>query len=169
MTISMYGMSVPVFERVLGNMLVWLDKAQAHAEARRFDPNNYLGLRLAPDMLPFASQIRIACDQAKGCTRRLAGVDAPVHPDDEATLDQLRDRIRSTLAFIASVPAEKFEGSEARMVEVPLRNRDPLRFDGESYLRHYALPNVYFHVTMTYALLRHAGVELGKSDFLGGR
>jgi hypothetical protein len=165
----MYGMSVPVFERMLGNMLVWLDKAQAHAEARKFDPNNYLGLRLAPDMLPFVSQVRIACDNAKGCVRRLAEVEAPVHPDDETTLDQLRQRIRSTLEFITSVPAEKFDGSESRPIEIPLRNRDPLKFDGESYLKHFALPNVYFHLTMTYALLRHAGVELGKADYLGGR
>ena len=82
MAISMYNASVPVFARMLGNMLGWLDKAEAHAQARGFSPDNYLGLRLAPDMLPFASQVRIACDNAKGCARRLAGVEAPVHPDD---------------------------------------------------------------------------------------
>jgi hypothetical protein len=169
MAITMYTASVPVFQQMLGNMLQWLDKAAAHAEARKFDANNYLGLRLAADMLPFASQVRIACDNAKGCARRLAGVEAPVHPDDETTLDQLRARIRSTLEFIASVPEEKFSGSESRPIEIPIRNREPLRFDGESYLQHFALPNFFFHATMTYALLRHAGVELGKADFLGGR
>jgi uncharacterized protein len=167
MPITMYEASVPVFRRMLGNLLAWLDKADAHAQARRFNPDNYLGLRLAPDMLPFSSQVRIACDNAKGCTRRLAGVEAPVHPDDETTLEQLRARIRSTLEFIESVPAERFEGSETRAVEIPLRNRDPLRFDGATYLKHYALPNVYFHLTTAYALLRAAGVELGKGDFLG--
>ncbi len=169
MTISMYSASVPVFRQMLGNMLGWLDKAQAHAEARRFSPDNYLGLRLAPDMLPFVSQVRIACDHAKGCTRRLAGVDAPVHADDEATLDQLRARIRSTLEFIDGVPAERFDDSATRPVEIPLRNREPLRFDGATYLQHFALPNFFFHATTAYALLRHAGVELGKTDFVGSR
>jgi len=168
MTISMHSATVPPLQNMLGNMLKWLDKAQAHAEARKFDPNNYLGLRLAPDMLPFATQIRIACDSAKRGAARLGGVEAPVHADDETTLDQLRERIRSTMAFIAGVPAAGFEGSEARAIEVPQRNRDPLKFDGESYLKHFVLPNFYFHATTTYALLRHAGVELGKSEFLRG-
>jgi uncharacterized protein len=169
MTISMYSASVPVFQRILGNMLNWFDKAQAHAEARRFDPNNYAGLRLAPDMLPLASQVRIACDTAKGCARRLAAVEAPVHADDETTLDQLRERIRSTLDYLATVPEPNFEGSEGRTIEIPRRSGEPLRFDGESYLKHFALPNFFFHATTAYALLRHAGVELGKTDFLGAR
>jgi hypothetical protein len=169
MAISMYGASVPVFQRILANMLDWLDKAQAHAEARRFSPDNYVGLRLAPDMLPLASQVRIACDTAKGCARRLAAIEAPVHADDETTLDQLRERIRSTLDYLAAVPEQNFEGSEARTIEIPRRSGEPLRFDGESYLKHFALPNFFFHATTAYALLRHAGVELGKTDFLGAR
>lgn len=167
MAISMYNASVPVFARMLGNMLGWLDKAEAHAQARGFSADNYLGLRLAPDMLPFASQVRIACDNAKGCARRLAGVEAPVHADDETTLEQLRARIRSTLEFIESVPEERFEDCESRPIEIPIRNREPLRFDGESYLKQFALPNTFFHLTTAYALLRHAGVPLGKADFLG--
>jgi hypothetical protein len=169
MAISMYGASVPVFQRILGNMLDWFDKAQAHAEARRFSPDNYVGLRLAPDMLPLASQVRIACDTAKGCARRLAAIEAPVHADDETTLDQLRERIRSTLEYLAAVPEQNFDGSEGRTIEIPRRSGEPLRFDGESYLKHFALPNFYFHATTAYALLRHAGVELGKTDFLGAR
>jgi hypothetical protein len=168
MTISMYSASVPAFKLILANMLKWLDKAEAHAKARKFDPNAYLALRIAPDMLPFASQIRIACDTAKGCVRRLADIEAPVHPDDETTLDQLRERIRSTLAWIETVAAAKIDGSEGRAIEIPRRSGEPLKFDGESYLRHFALPNFYFHSTMTYALLREAGVELGKADFLRG-
>ncbi len=168
MAVSMYTASVPALEGMLGNMLEWLDKAQAHAEARKFPADNYLGLRLAPDMLPFASQVRIACDTAKGCVRRLADVEAPVHADDETTLEQLRERIRSTIAFVESVAAERFEGSDARSIEIPRRTGEPLRFDGENYLRHFALPNFYFHATATYALLRQAGVELGKADFLRG-
>jgi hypothetical protein len=168
MTISMYSASVPVFRQMLGNMLQWLDKAEGHAQARKFDAANYLGLRLAPDMLAFVNQVQIACDGAKRAVARLTGVEAPVHADDEKTIEQLRERIRSTLAFIESVPAEKFAGSETRPVEVPQRNRDPLKFDGETFLKHYALPNFFFHVTTAYALLRHAGVELGKKDYLRG-
>jgi hypothetical protein len=167
MSITMYSASVPVFERMLGNMLGWLDKAAAHAEAKKFDPAVYLGARLAADMLPFPRQVQIASDTAKGCVARLAGVEIPKYEDNEATLDELRERLRKTLDFIRSVPQEKFEGAEQRDVELPRRGREPLRFKGENYLRHFALPNFYFHATTTYALLRHYGVDLGKSDFLG--
>lgn len=165
MSISMHSASVPVFVRVLNAMLGWLDKAQAHAEARKFSPDNYLALRLAPDMLPFTKQIQIASDMAKGCAARLAGQEVPKWEDNEATLDQLRARIRKTIDFLQSVPAAQIDGSEGREIVIPSRNGE-LRFDGETYLKHYATPNFYFHATTTYALLRHAGVELGKRDFL---
>lgn len=167
MTLSMYSASVPVFERMLGNMLHWLDKAQAHAEAKKFDPVVFVHARLAADMLPFPRQIQIATDNAKGCVARLAGVEIPKFEDTEATLDDLRGRIRKTLEFIRSVPPQKFEGAAEREIELPVRGRDPLRFKGEDYLRHFALPNFYFHATTTYALLRHYGVDVGKMDFLG--
>jgi hypothetical protein len=167
MTISMHSASAPIFTRLLGNMLVWLDKAQAHAEARRFDPNNYLGLRLAPDMLPLVKQVQIASDAAKGCMARLAGQELPKWDDTEASLDDLRARIRKTLAYVQTFQPAQIDGSEEREVVVPLRNRDPLRFTGEAYLKHWALPNFFFHATTLYALLRHAGVELGKPDYLG--
>ena len=167
MSLSMHSASVPVFERMLDNMLRWLDKAAAHAEAKKFDPAVYLSARLAADMLPFPRQVQIATDNAKGCVARLAGVDIPKFEDNEATLDDLRERVRKTLAFIRSVPKEKFEGADERAIELPMRGREPLRFKGEDYLRHFALPNFYFHATTTYALLRHYGVDLGKSDFLG--
>ncbi len=165
MSISMHSASVPVFVRVLNAMLGWLDKAQAHAEARKFSPDNYLTLRLAPDMLPFTKQIQIASDMAKGCAARLAGQEVPKWEDNEATLDQLRARIRKTIDFLQSVPAASIDGSEGREIVIPARSGE-LRFDGETYLKHYATPNFYFHATTTYALLRHAGVELGKRDFL---
>ena len=168
MSLSMHSASVPVFVRMLGNALTWLDKAQAHAEARKFDPNNYLGLRLAPDMLPFARQIQVASDGAKGCVARLAGVEVPAWEDNEATLDELRARIRRTIDYAQSVPATQIDGSESREIVLPTRTGDPLRFDGEAYLKHYAFPNFYFHVTMTSALLRHNGVDLGKTDYLVG-
>jgi len=166
MTISMYSASVPVFQRQLGAVLTWLDKAEAHAAARKFDTANYLQLRLAPDMLPLVSQIRIASDAAKGCVARLAGVEAPKFEDNEATFADLRARVQKTLDYVVSVPAASIDASEAREVTIPMRNRDALHFTGEVFMKHWALPNFFFHISMAYALLRHAGVELGKADFL---
>jgi hypothetical protein len=166
MTISMHSASVPVFTRQLKGLLKWLDKAEAHAQARKFDTAVYLQSRLAPDMLPFVSQIRIASDTCKGAVARLAGTEIPKFEDNEATLDELRERIRRTLDFMAGVPADAIDGSEEREITIPRRTGDPLVFTGEFYLKHFAMPNFFFHVAMAYALLRHNGVELGKSDFL---
>lgn len=167
MSLSMHAASAPVLSRILNNMLGWLDKAQAHAEARKFDPANYLGLRLAPDMLPLARQIQIASDAAKGCMARLSGVEMPKWADTEASLDELRARLRKTLDYVQSFSAAQIDGSESRAISIPMRSGDALNLSGEAFLKHYALPNFYFHATTTYALLRQAGVELGKADFLG--
>lgn len=167
-TISMHTASAPAFAKMLGNMLNWLEAAKAHAEAKKFSSDVYLTLRLAPDMLPFVRQIQIASDAAKGCVARLAGQDIPKYDDNEATLDDLAERIRKTRDYVLSVPAEAYEGSEGREISIPRRTGEPLKFDGSGYLRHFALPNFYLHATTTYALLRHAGVPLGKGDFLGG-
>jgi hypothetical protein len=166
MSLSMHAISVPAFVRTLQAMLVWLDKAQAHAEARKFDPTNYLGLRLAPDMLPLARQVQIASDGVKGGVARLAGMDVPQWDDNEATLDDLRARITKTLDFVQSVPAAQIDGSEDKPITMKMRSGD-LQFTGQSYLLSFVLPNFYFHATTLYALLRHAGVPLGKMDFLG--
>ena len=166
MAISMHSASVPLFQRQLGALLTWLDKAEAYATARKFDANQLLQLRLAPDILPLVSQVRIASDAAKSCVARLAGVEAPKFEDNEATLDELRERVRKTLAYLASVPAASIDGSEAREVVIPMRSREAFKFSGLVYLQHWALPNFYFHITTTYALLRQGGVELGKADFL---
>ena len=166
-TISMHAASAPVFARMLDNMLNWLDAAKAHAEAKKFSTDVFLTLRLAPDMLPFTKQIQIASDAAKGCVARLAGQEVPKFEDNEATLDELVERIRKTRDFVLSVPAEAMDGSEDREISIPRRTGEPLKFDGSTYLRHFALPNFYFHATTTYALLRHAGVPLGKTDYLG--
>jgi hypothetical protein len=163
----MHSASAPVFTRMLGNMLHWLDRAEAHAQARKFDANNYLGLRLAPDMLPFARQIQIASDGAKACMSRLAGAEIPKWEDNEATLDELRARIRKTLEHVQSFAPAQIDGSDERAITVPMRSGDALQFTGETFLKHFALPNFFFHTTTAYALLRHAGVELGKADFLG--
>jgi hypothetical protein len=150
----------------LGNLARWLDKAEASAAARNFDPVVLLGVRLAPDMLPLAKQVQIACDTAKFAVARLGGVEAPKFDDAETTLAELRERVRKTVAFVQTVPAAQVDGSEEREITVP-RRAGPLVLKGEAYLKHYALPNFFFHVTTTYALLRHNGVELGKSDYLG--
>jgi uncharacterized protein len=167
MPLTMHSATVPVFVRMLNNVLAWLDKAEAHAKARKFDPNNYLGLRLAPDMLPFARQIQIATDHVKGCTARLAGMEPPKWADDEQTLDDLRARVRKAIDYAQSIPAAKLEGSEARDITVPAGPNRTFTFPGEVFMKGFSLPNFYFHVTMAYALLRNAGVELGKIDYLG--
>jgi hypothetical protein len=167
MAITMHTASVPAFAHMLANLTVWLDKAQAHAQTKKFDPAIYLEVRLAPDMLPFKAQVQIACDTAKFAVARLAGVDAPKFEDTESSLVELQQRVRATVEFIRSVPASRFDGSEVRDVVIP-RRHDSLTVKGQAYLEHFALPNFYFHATTAYALLRHSGVELGKSDFLGG-
>ena len=166
MTISMHTASVPIFTRMLGNLLTWLDKAEAHAAAKKFDPAVLLAARLAPDMLPFTKQIQIACDAAKFGVSRIGEVDAPKFEDNEATVAELRERIRKTIDFVASVPAAKMDGSEAREVTVPRRD-GPMVIQAEAYLKQWVLPNFFFHLSMAYALLRHNGVELGKADYLG--
>lgn len=166
MSNSMYMASVPVFLRLFSNLNAWLDKAEAHAAAKKFDTSVYLAARLAPDMLPFTRQIQIACDGAKFCVARLASVDAPKHEDDESTFGDLRQRIAKTVAFLQSVDQTKIAGTDDKEITVPRRTGD-IVMKGEAYLNSFALPNFYFHMTAAYALLRHNGVELGKSDFLG--
>lgn len=167
MTISMHSASAPIFTRMLTNLLTWLDKAEAHAAARKFDTANYLGLRLAPDMLPLLRQIQIASDSAKAAMGRLAGAELPKWEDNEASFADLRARVAKTIDYVKSFQPAQIDGSETRAISVPRRSGEPLQFDGESFLKHYALPNFFFHVTTTYALLRQAGVEIGKGDFLG--
>ena len=166
MFITMHSASVPVFVRMLSNLSTWLDKAEAHAQANKFEPAVYLGTRLAPDMLPFTTQIQIACDGAKFGVSRLAGVDAPKFDDTEASIAELRKRVQTTITFLESVPAAQIDGTEAKDVTIPRRDGS-MTMKGEANLKHYVFPNFFFHVTTAYALLRHNGVELGKSDFLG--
>ncbi len=166
MSLSMHTITVPVFVRTFNAMNLWFDKAQAHADSRKFDSANYLGLRLAPDMLPFTKQVQIATDMAKGCVARLAGLEVPKWDDNETTLDDLRARVNRLVDYARSVPAEQIDGSEGREIVLAMRTGE-MRMNGQDYALGFVLPNVYFHATTTYALLRHAGVELGKRDFLG--
>jgi hypothetical protein len=168
MPITMYSASVPIFTTMLGNLSHFLDKAQANAGARNFNANVLVSYRLAPDMLPFSTQINIACDAAKLCVARISGVEAPKFEDTEATMAELQERISKTLAYLNSVPAEKLDGTEMRDITFPVGRDKTRTMTAEAYLKHWAMPNMFFHVSMAYAILRHNGVDLGKSDYLLG-
>ena len=165
MTVSLYHASVPVFHQMLGGLSAVMDKAAAHAEAKKIDPAALTGARLYPDMFPFTRQVMIATDHAKGSSARLAGVEVPKFEDTETTFAELKARIQKTLDFIATLKPAQFEGAETRDVTIPLRS-EPTTFKGRAYLFHFALPNFYFHATTAYDILRHNGVELGKPDFI---
>lgn len=166
MKLTMHAASAPRFANILRNLSVVLDKAQAHAEAKKIEPAALIQARLYPDMFPLARQVQIACDSAKGALARLAGVEIPKHEDTEQTFDELKARIAKTLDFVESVKAGELEGSETREVTVRFRGQD-VKFTGLQYLLGIAYPNFYFHVTTAYDILRHNGVELGKRDFIG--
>ncbi len=168
MPVSMSSVSLPLFEHMLGNLSHILDKALAHAEAKKFEPAVLLQSRLAPDMLPLTRQILIACDAAKNGVARLSGVEAPKFDDTESTLAELKERIGKTLAYLASVPAAQLDDSAEKDITFPVGKDKTRTMKGEAYLKHWMLPNFFFHVTTAYAILRHNGVELGKSDYLVG-
>ena len=166
MTLSMYQASVPVFLRGLENLAAILAKGAAHAEAKKIDPAVFIGARLAPDMLALARQVQIASDAAKGCVARLAGVDVPSFADTETTFPELQARIAKTVDFVKGFKPAQIDGSEERICILKTRT-DEIKHRGQDYLLKLALPNFYFHVTTTYDILRHNGVELGKMDYLG--
>ncbi len=167
MSLSLYQSSVPVFERCLVAFLAILDKAEAHASARKFDPANYLLLRLAPDMFPLTRQIQTFCDHAKNAPYRLAGVQPPRIEDKETTFAELRARIETTLGHLKTIDAEAVDAGADREIVLPIGPNARMKSDGATYLMHFALPNFYFHLTTAYDILRSAGVEIGKRDFLG--
>jgi hypothetical protein len=166
MAFSIYQASVPVFQRRLTALSAVIDKAAAHAEARKIDPAVLVNARLYPDMYPFSRQVQTATDHAKGATARLAGLDVPRYADTESTFDELKARIAKTLEFIDAVEASAMDGAEDRDVTLMLGGKERT-LKGAFYLLNSAMPNFYFHVTTAYDILRHNGVELGKSDFLG--
>jgi len=166
MQITMHDTLVPTANRMLGNLSNFLGKAAAFAEAKKFDAAVLLNARLAPDMFTLTRQVQIACDMIKGAAARLSGTEIPKYEDNETTIAELKARIAKTLTFVNGVDAAKFAGSEDRDIVLQARAGE-LRFKGLNYLRDYALPNMYFHITTTYAILRHNGVELGKPDFIG--
>jgi hypothetical protein len=156
---------VQQFTKVLNNIEGWLDKAEAHAKAKGFDPQVLLQSRLAPDQFALLKQLQIAADWAKNGLGRITGKTPPVFPDDEQTLEQIRQRIKKTLAFVTSFQEQDFAGLETRVVPIArLPGKGAL---APEYFVETVLPNFYFHVTTAYAILRHNGVDLGKKDFIG--
>jgi hypothetical protein len=166
MKISMYQVSAPRFVNMLNNLSAILDKAAAQAATRKIDPLVLTASRLYPDMFPLSRQVQIVCDTAKGAVARLAGVENPKHEDTEKTFDELKGRIAKTLAFIKTVKPEQIDDSEDKEIALKVGGRD-LKFTGMQYLLGFAQPNFYFHVATAYDILRHNGIEIGKTDYLG--
>jgi hypothetical protein len=164
---SMHAFSVDLFSNALGNLSWILEKGAASAASRKIEPAVLLAARLAPDMLPLTRQIQIAADLAKNSVARLAGQEPPRYEDTETTIEQLRARLARTIDFLKSVPASAFEGAETRDIKLPAGERT-LEFKGLAFLQTWAIPNLFFHVTTAYNILRHNGVDLGKRDFIGG-
>ena len=167
MALSLYDLSVPTYRRALKNLASFLDKAEAHAQAVGGDTAAYAEARLAPDMHPFARQIQIASDTAKGGAARLAGVEAPAMADAEATFDELRERIAKTIAFLDTVSRDAVDARAGATIDLPIPG-GAMTFSAPDFLTQFSLPNFFFHVTIAYAILRAQGVPLGKMDFLAG-
>ncbi len=167
MTSSLYATAVPLFKQMLGGLKNVLAIAEAHATARKIEPNALLQARLFPDMFALLRQVQVACDFAKSVSARLAGVEVPNFEDKEAGFADLQARVAKTLAFIDSLNPQQFEGSDAREIVTQAGTPKEKRFSGSAYLLSYGLPHFFFHVTTVYAILRSNGVEVGKKDYIG--
>jgi uncharacterized protein len=168
MGISMYRASVPVFVQYLTSLSAILKKAAEFCEAKKIEPSVLIGARLRPDMFTLARQVQIATDHAKGATARLAGAEIPSFADTETSFDELQARIKKTLDYIQGFKPEQIDGSDDKEIVLTIHT-EKYPFVGVDYLTRFALPNFYFHVTTTYAILRLNGVEVGKRDFIGGK
>lgn len=166
MSHSMYVVTVPPLIKSLTNCRAILEKAVAYAETKKIDPLVLVNARLSPDMFPLSRQVQIATDVAKGAVSRLAGLEPPKYEDNESSFPELMARLDKTIAFLASFQPEQIDGSEDKAITLPMHDKT-VEFKGLPYLTTFVLPNVYFHVTTVYAILRHNGVEIGKKDFLG--
>lgn len=167
MTISLYDASVPVFQQMLNALSDVLKKAEAHATAKNIDPNAFLQARLYPDMFPLVRQVQIAVDFAKGASARLSGIEPPKYEDTETTFAELQALLTKVLAFLDTVTPEQVNGNEEREIVLRPGTDKEKRLSTQTYLLHYSLPQFFFHVTTTYDLLRHSGVEVGKRDYMG--
>jgi len=163
---NVYDLTVPQLIKMLKNVDRWLVAAIAQADRKKFDVNNLMKFRLAPDQFAFDQQVQSACDNAKLLVARLAGQDAPAHPDTETTFDQLRARVATVIAYLANFTPDDLAGAEARKISLPWMDGKWMR--GDEYVAQFALANFYFHVVTAYSILRHNGVELGKREFIGG-
>ena len=163
---SMYQSSVPAFVHALNNLATILEKGAAHAEAKKIDPSVLVGARLFPDMFPLSRQVQIACDNVKAGAARLAGVEPPAFEDTEKTFAELVARVKKTVAYLQTLTAAQIDGSEDKTISWQTRTSTK-SMQGLPYLNSHLIPNLYFHVTTAYNILRHNGVELGKKDFLG--
>jgi hypothetical protein len=163
----MYAASIPVFSQMLKALKDVLNKAEAHAAAKKIEPDALLQARLFPDMFPLFRQVQIATDFAKGASLRLGGADVPAYEDNEKSFADLQSRLDKTLALLGQLSPSQIDGSETR--EIVLRPGTPKeqRFNGQDYLLKFAVPQFFFHVTTAYAILRHNGVEIGKKDYMG--
>ncbi len=161
----LYEITVPQFLKMLHNLSLIMDKASIHATNKKFEMDVLLNARLAPDQFNFIRQVQIACDTAKLCAARLAGKEAPKHEDNEKTLPELKARIESVIGYLKTFKPEDFKGAEDRKISQPRWEGKYLT--GFEYVNHHALPNIYFHITTAYSILRHNGVDIGKKDYLG--
>ena len=168
MSVTIYSASVPVFQQMLRSLDGLLSKAESHAEGRKIDPAALLQARLFPDMFPLLRQVRTATDHAVNAAARLAGKELPKFANDETTIAQLKERIAKAIAFLKSVQPGEIDGTEDKDISITFPNGNVREFKGQGLLIGNSLPNFYFHVTTAYALMRQAGVDLGKRDFLGG-
>lgn len=166
MKISMFQVSVPTFVRMLNNLAAILEKAAAHAESKKINPEVLINSRLYPNMFPLKQQVQIAADHAKGCSARLAGMEPPKFEDTETSFPELIARIAKTIAYLNTFKPEQIDGSEERTITLQMRS-GAVTYQGMPYLLNNVLPNFYFHVTTAYDILRHNGVELAKRDFIG--
>jgi uncharacterized protein len=163
---SIYDATIPVFEQLLTALSAIVEKAKAYAEARKIEAAALTGARLRPDMLPLVKQVQIACDWAKNVGARLSGAEPPKFEDNEASFDDLKTRIGKTLDFLRGLKREDIDAGAERTIVFPL-GPNKMKMKGSDYAFHLALPNFYFHVTTAYGILRHAGLEIGKRDFMG--
>lgn len=166
MAVSIYTASVPLLKQMLEALSNNLGKAAANAAERKIDPSIFVSARLAPDMFALARQVQVATDMSKGCIARLAGIEIPKYEDTETTLEDLQARIAKTVAFIEGVPASAIEGSDDKAISFKVGSRE-MNFTGAGYLVSWVIPNMMFHVTTAYDILRHNGVPLAKRDFIG--
>jgi hypothetical protein len=167
MSFSMSQTALPSFEVGLNALSAVLDKAAAHAAAKKIDPSVLLNARLYPDMFALVRQVQVAADQAKNGSARLAGVEPPRYDDNETTIDQLKARLAKTVGYLKTLDRRQIDAAADREITFPLGPTNKGHMKGNDYLNHFVLPNFYFHITAAYAILRHCGIDIGKRDFMG--